>query len=291
MKKEYFIYKHSFRIVLFLFSVIIAFYSSSTANERLPETNRPSVEATLCKFIAFDKTEQFYLEYVPLGFDKQQTTTLILALHGHGSDLGQIFNGVYAEFNAILDVASASNAIVVSPQYRGTTSWMGPAAERDLVQIIMEQRDKRRIDHIVITGASMGGSSSLTFTALHPELIDAVVAMNGTANHLEYNHFQDAIAESFGGAKTEIPLEYKNRSAEYFPEKFVGKITAITLGSLDNIVEPDSARRLASVIKKIGGDVLLIERKDEGHRTRYVDAKDALEYVFNTLDLRSRPNE
>lgn len=291
MKKSYVIYKRNFLLALYFFAIIIIFPSISSAAERLPETNRPSVNATLCKFIAFDKTEQCYFEHVPQGFDKQKTTTLILALHGHGSDLGQIFNGVYAEFNAILDVASTSNAIVVSPQYRGTTSWMGPAAEKDVIQIIIEQKERRQIDRIIITGASMGGSSSLTFTALHPELVDAVVAMNGTANHLEYEHFQDAIAESFGGTKSEIPLEYKNRSAEYFPENFLGKPTAITLGSLDNIVEPDSARRLASIIEKIGGDVLLIERKGEGHRTGYADAKAALEYVFKKLDSRLLSDE
>ncbi len=274
-------------ICLVISSILVSFSAVSfaeTDEDQLPESNRPPTEATLCNFNAFDNTEQSYLEHVPNNFDEKKTTTLILALHGHGSDLGQIFSGVYAEFNAVLDVASSHNAIVVSPQYRGTTSWMGPAAEKDVVQIINEQKAKRRIDRVLITGASMGGSSSLTFTAIHPELVDAVVAMNGTANHLEYEHFQDAITESFGGTKREIPDEYKKRSAEYFPESFRGKITAITLGTLDEIVEPDSAKRLAAVVTKIGGDVLVVERENEGHRTRYSDARDALEYALNALD-------
>ena len=269
---------------LFVCSSLFILPLSADENVRLPETNRPPVKALLCKFTAFDNTEQLYFEYLPSCFDESKISTLIIALHGHGSDLGQVFNGVYAEFNAIIDVAEGHNAIVISPQYRGTTSWMGPAAEKDVKQIIVEQKDKRRIDRVLITGASMGGSSSLTFASLHPELVDAVVAMNGTANHLEYERFQDAISDSFGGSKIEIPMEYKKRSAEYFPEKFLGKTLAITLGSLDTVVEPDSARRLALVLKKIGGDVLLIERENEGHRTNYSDAKEALEYVFNKLD-------
>jgi len=48
-----------------------------------------------------------------------------------------------------------------------------------------------------------------TFSALHPELIDGVVAMNGMANHFEYGKFQEAIAELFGGRKQLIPQEYK----------------------------------------------------------------------------------
>ncbi len=284
MKKHRDFFKVLGFFVLFVFSPLSIPKLDADDNVQLPETNRPSVEAALCKFTAYDNTEQLYLEYMPSNFDESKTTTLIIALHGHGSDLGQIFNGVHAEFNAVLDVAASHNAIVISPQYRGTTSWMGPAAENDVKQIIVEQKDKRKIDKVLITGASMGGSSSLTFASLHPELVDAVVAMNGTANHLEYERFQDAISDSFGGSKTEVPMEYKKRSAEYFPEKFLGKTLVITLGSLDTVVEPDSARRLALVLKKIGGDVLLIERENEGHRTGYSDAQRALEYAFSKFD-------
>ena len=59
----------------------------------------------------------------------------------------------------------------------------------------------------------------MTFAAIHPERVDGVASMNGTANHLEYENFQDAIAESFGGTKAKIPREYKKRSAEYWPER------------------------------------------------------------------------
>ena len=284
MKNKRVLCEQAYMLVLFVFSSFTLSPLSAVENLPPPETNRPLIQASLCNFTAFDDTEQSYLEHIPNGFDETKKTTLIVALHGHGSDLGQIFNGVHAEYNAVLDVAANHNAIVVSPQYRGTTSWMGPAAEKDVVQIIAEQKSKRRIDRVLITGASMGGSSSLTFAALHPELVDAIVAMNGTANHLEYEHFQDAISESYGGSKDRIPQEYKKRSAEYFPENFLGKSVAITLGTLDTVVEPDSARRLALILKKIGVDVLLIEQENEGHRTVYIDAKNALEYVFNKLD-------
>ena len=255
----------------------------TVAAEQLPETNRPAIQAEIVEFDAFDNSRQLYMEYVPETFDSTRPATLIITLHGHGSDCGQIFNGVYGEFNAVIDAATKHNGIVVSPQYRETTSWMGPAAERDVLQIIQEQRQKRRIDKTIIAGASMGGSSTLTFTALHPELIDGAVAMNGTANHLEYENFQDAISESFGGSKSDVPMEYKNRSAELFPESFLNVSTAITLGGQDLLVPPDSARRLAQMIRKIGGDVLLLDREETGHTTSYADAAQAMEYVFNAL--------
>ncbi|MBR4976949.1 MAG: alpha/beta hydrolase fold domain-containing protein, partial [Thermoguttaceae bacterium] len=172
----------------------------------------PEGAATRVEFAAFDGTTQRYFERLPENFDPRRPTTLLIALHGHGSDGAQIFLGKYAEFNALLDVAAERGAIVVSPDYRDRTSWMGPAAENDVAQIVAEQKDKRNINRVVVSGASMGGSSALTFAVRRPDLIDGVISINGTANHLEYEKFQDAISASFGGSKTEIPLEYKNRS-------------------------------------------------------------------------------
>lgn len=106
--------------------------------------------------------------------------------------------------------------IFVSPDYRAKTSWMGPAAEADLLQIQDELNRRYRIRDVVICGGSMGGTAALTFTALHPNGVDAVVALNGTANLLEYPNFTEAIAESFGVTKTDKPDVYRERSAEFF---------------------------------------------------------------------------
>lgn len=244
------------------------------------------IEATLIEFESQEGTREFYYEYVPETFDPNKTSTLIVALHGHGSECGQIFNGVYNEFRATNDFAETHNAVVISPNYGSITSWMGPEGERDLLLILENQKSKRKYDRVVLSGASMGGSSTLTFVALHPDLIDAAVSMNGTANHLEYENFQDAISASFGGSKMEVPLEYKKRSAEYFPENFLNVPIAITLGSLDTVVQPDSARRLAETIQKIGGTVLLLERTDIGHMTPYDESWQAFEFVFNELDSK-----
>ena len=119
----------------------------------------------------------------------------------------------------------------------------------------------------------MGGTASLTFAALHPELIDGVASMNGTANLLEYENFQDAIQESFGGTKAEIPLEYKRRSAEYWP-------VGLTVSGKDTSVPPESVLRLAKVLRAVGRDPLLIYREDMGHSTRYADGRAILEFVI-----------
>ncbi len=157
---------------------------------------------------------------------------------------------------------------------------MGPKAESDLLQIIERVRKDFHVDKIFLCGGSMGASSSLTFTALHPDLIAGVAAMNGTANHLEYDNFQDAIRASFGGTKQEIPMEYKNRSAEYWPERFTMPV-AITASGKDATVPPDSVMRLADVLKKMGRPVLLIYREDMGHTSRPEDARAALDFVID----------
>ena len=125
----------------------------------------------------------------------------------------------------------------------------------------------------------MGGTASLTFAALHPELVDGVAAMNGTANLVEYEGFADAIAASFGGSKTAIPEEYKKRSAEFWPERFTMPV-GITAGGKDTLVPPQSVVRLANELKARGRPVLLLHREEGGHATNYEDARAILEFIF-----------
>jgi pimeloyl-ACP methyl ester carboxylesterase/predicted GH43/DUF377 family glycosyl hydrolase len=235
-----------------------------------------------------DGTTQNYVAIYPDGFKADQPCDLLIALHGHGSDRWQFVKTDFDEARSARDAASARRMIYVSPDYRAKTSWMGPKAEADLVQIIEEVKSRAKIGKTIICGGSMGGSSSLTFTALHPELIDGVVSMNGTANHLEYENFQDAIGESFGGTKAQLPLEYKKRSAEYWPERLSMPI-AITAGGKDTIVPPQSVLRLAGVLKKLQPNVLLIYREEGEHRTFYDDAKQAFDFVLDkTLQSPSK---
>ncbi len=159
-----------------------------------------------------DGTIQRYVLILPEGFVPTETHHLLVALHGHGSDRWQFAKQTRDECRAARDVAANGKMIFVSPDYRAKTSWMGPKAEADMVQIIEDLKRQFRIGKVVLCGGSMGGTSCLTFSALHPELVDGVASMNGAANLLEYQNFQDAIRESFGGLKTEIPNEYKKRS-------------------------------------------------------------------------------
>jgi dipeptidyl aminopeptidase/acylaminoacyl peptidase len=158
---------------------------------------------------------------------------------------------------------------------------MGPAAEADVVQIIEEIKAKYRVSKVIVSGGSMGGTAALTFAALHPDLIDGVVSMNGTANLVEYDQFQAAIAASFGGSKTEKPDEYKKRSAELHLDRLTMPI-ACTTGGKDRAVPPDSVLRLAEGLSAKERKVKLIHRHG-GHSTNYADATEAFEFVIAEL--------
>lgn len=226
-----------------------------------------------------DGSSQRYVVGLPTGFVAGDEHDVCVALHGHGSDRWQFVKDARDECRGMRDVALAHGMIFVSPDYRAATSWMGPKAEADVVQIIGEVRGTYRVGRVYVCGGSMGGSSALTFAALHPELAAGVVCLNGTANHLEYEQFQDAIRASFGGTKGEKVEEYKNRSAEYWPERFTMPV-AITAGGRDTVVPPQSSLRLAGVLQTLGRPVLVILREDGGHATNYEDTVAAFEFVI-----------
>ncbi len=234
-------------------------------------------------FTAADGSEQAYLLRLPPAMATDVEHDLLIALHGHGSDRWQFATDTRPECQGFRDVALEHEMIFVSPDYRAKTSWMGPKAESDVVQLIALLKAEFKIRKVVIGGGSMGASSSLTFAALHPDLVDGVVALNGTANHLEYEMFQEFITDSFGGTKQELPEEYWKRSAEYWPHRLTMPI-ALTTSGKDTSVPPESVIRLATILKKLQPDVFHIHRPETGHTTNYEDTTAAMNFVLDKLE-------
>jgi pimeloyl-ACP methyl ester carboxylesterase len=235
-----------------------------------------------------DKTTQHYVLMPPPGFRADEPHDLLIGLHGATSDRWQVVKDPRDECRALRDVARKHGMLVLAPDYRAATSWMGPAAEADVLQIVEDYRKRYKPERVLFVGGSMGGASALTFAVLHPEAVDGVVAMNAIANHVEYANFQDAISASFGGDKTEKPEEYKKRSAEYWPERLVMPIS-FTVGGADEATPPQSVLRLVNLLSGLGREVLLIQRPEGGHETNYEDACKAIEYVI-TKTARNDPN-
>ncbi len=231
---------------------------------------------------AHDQSEQRYVLVLPEAYDSARPHDVLLCLHGHGSDRWQFVRADRGETRAARDIVARYSMILVSPDYRAKTSWMGPAAEADVVQIIGELKKQYAVSRVVISGGSMGAASALTFTALHPNLVNGVVALNGHANHLEYTNFQEAIQFAFGGTKETIPEEYRKRSAEFFPERFTMPI-AFTAGGKDTTVPPDSVMRLGRAIQKHNPAVHLDFQAARGHETDYEAAFSAYDYVMRAM--------
>ncbi|MBK8095316.1 MAG: right-handed parallel beta-helix repeat-containing protein [Verrucomicrobiaceae bacterium] len=220
-----------------------------------------------------DGTEQRYVQLHPIG-DKKPRTALI-ALHGHGSDRWQFIRDTRGECQGLRDVAAKHGLLFISPDYRAKTSWMGPAAEADVLQIITQLRQQQQIDRIFIAGGSMGGTSALIFTVLHPDLIAGVCSLNGTANMIEYAGFKAAIDTSYGSAE-----QRRIRSAELHAQRLSTLPVALTTGGKDTIVPPASTLRLAKQLPR----VLHIHRDSGGHSTSYADTVQAMEFL-----LKQRP--
>ena len=227
-----------------------------------------------------DGSVQRYVRMLPKTFDAARPADLLIALHGHGSDRWQYVRAERGECKAARDFAAAHGMIYISPDYRASTSWMGPVAEADLVQLIALLRREHKVNRVFLTGASMGGASVLIFAALHPDLVAGVSSQNGTANMVEYASFQDAIAKSYGGDKAKKAEEYRKRSPELVPEKFTMPV-AFAVGGKDSTVPPDSVRRLAGKLEKLDRKkVLIIDRKDGGHATSHEDTMKTLEFML-----------
>lgn len=233
-----------------------------------------------------DGSPQYYVELLPDGFDQKKSYDVAIGLHGHGSDRWQFAKNERPECSAFRAFAADHQMIAISPDYRAKTSWMGPAAEADLLQIITQLKKKHHVNRVFLIGGSMGATSALTFAALHPDLVDGVVAMNGHANHLEYNHFQEAIQGSFGGDKRSIPMEYKKRSAEYWPEKLTMPI-AFTVGMTDTLVPPVSAIRLFNTLTQIGRKTLLDADDKRGHDTDFDAAYAAMQFMLDNAQTKT----
>ena len=226
-----------------------------------------------------DGSTERVVELLPPDFDSSIPHDLLIALHGHGADRWQFIREARDECRGTREAAARHGAILLSPDYRAPTSWMGPKAEADLVQIIAAAKERHRIGRVFVAGGSMGGTGALTFAALHPELVDGVCALNGTANLVEYGRFLDAIAASYGGTKEEVPEEYRKRSAELHAEALSMPV-ALTTGGRDEIVPPESVLRLHETLTTLGRPVLLLHRPERGHDTDLADTTTALDFLF-----------
>jgi predicted esterase len=241
-------------------------------------------------FTANDGTTQKYMQLLPTDFNAANQYDVIIALHGSGSDRTQYASNTREECRATRDVAANHDMIMISPDYRAYTSWMNAAAEADVVQIINRLKSQYNVGKVIVTGASMGGAGCLTFTALHPDLVDGVCSVNGLANFIGYTSDNSSlwpqIVTAFGGTPTQVPNQYQMRSAINSPGSFTMPMS-ITAGMHDATVPPQSVMQLFNTVQNtnpVNSKTLSLVRPTGGHVTNYVDTAVALEYVVQQAE-------
>ncbi len=234
-----------------------------------------------------DGSRQRYLLRRPAGWNAETRCDVLVALHGHGSDRRQYLTADRGECAGARDVAAKRGILFVSPDYRGN-SWMGATADADLLQILDDLKERFRVGRVFVTGGSMGGTSALIFTALHPDKVAGVAALNPMADLGEYDAFLEAhpildirpaIHAAYGGDRGKAPAEYEKRSPARHPERFTMPV-AITTGGKDTVVPPESAIRLAGRLKALDRRVLHLHRPEGGHDTNYADTVAAVEFAL-----------
>jgi pimeloyl-ACP methyl ester carboxylesterase len=229
----------------------------------------------------YDSSVQRYVAIFPPAFDSSVTHDVCIALHGMFSDRWQFATDTRDECRAARDAAAARDMLYISPDYRASSSCMNTPAETDVVQIIEELKARYRVGRVFVCGASMGGTSSLIFTILHPRLIAGVAAMNAKANMTEDSPYMQQIIDAYGGTSEQVPQEYYKRSAEFFPDSFMMPV-GFTLSGKDDIVPPRSALRLIQELQDRGKKYLEVYEPDFGHSTNYADARAILDFVMDS---------
>jgi predicted esterase len=269
-----------------LFSVLIIVAALSTAFTPVLWAGSLGTPTDVAFTSTVDGTIQRYMQLLPTDFDPTKQYDVIIALHGSGSDRTQYATSTaYAECRATRDVAANHGMIMICPDYRATTSWMNAAAEADVLQILDSLKSQYNVGRTIVTGASMGGAGCLTFTAMHPDLVDGVCSLNGLANFIGYTSDNPSlwpqVVTAFGGTPEQVPEQYQSRSAINSPGSFTMPM-AITAGMLDATVPPQSVIQLANTVKNVNPvnpTLTSIVRPTGGHSTNYVDSAVALEYV------------
>lgn len=215
----------------------------------------------------FDGSIQTFLEK-DFRADRTGTAPLVVVyLHGAASHQDQgMTAGIYGgAFERWRDTLQERQAIYICAEYRGG-SWMGPAAEADVAEIIRLSRERYQIRRIILTGGSMGGTAALIFASRFPELIDGVVALcPATDPAAMFERFSDQFLASYGGSPEEKPEEYSHRRSRDRAATLARLPLAIAHGTSDAIIPIAHSRILVERLRESGGRVHYVEIPDGDH--------------------------
>lgn len=180
----------------------------------------------------------------------------VVCIHGHGSAADQLYTREDIR-DCWLPYFLDHGLSILTPNVRGN-SWMGPGAAYDLHDLLNEIRSRYGASKFVFTSGSMGGTSNLIYSVLHPEDVDGVVSLGAAtdlASHRAWcrasdahilNEIADAIEAAYG-MPGENPDLYKKHSAQQNAAS-INAPTVIVHGASDELIPVSQTRSLAAAM-------------------------------------------
>ena len=182
----------------------------------------------------------------------------IIVLHGHGSTGDQLF--------ARQDIREAwlpkfldSGAGILTVNLRGN-AWMSPAAAADLQELLQWMRLEHGLEKTLFYSGSMGGTSNLIYAILHPEDVNAVVALGAATDLAPYyfwcleqpleivRQIASAIKEAYGGDPSSQKVLFQHHSVLQNAARLTMPIY-FAHGESDVLMSVEQARNLARAMQ------------------------------------------
>jgi pimeloyl-ACP methyl ester carboxylesterase len=203
---------------------------------------------------SFDGSAQTFLEKDFGDGDSKVTRLVFVYLHGALSHQDQgVTAGIYNRtFEKWGEELARRSAVYVCPEYRGN-SWMGPAAEADVLDLLRLLTKRFPGRRLILAGGSMGGTSALIFASRHPEELDGVIALcPATDPALMFGVFPEHFVESYGGSPEKVPQVFSGRTSRSRVDALASLPLAIVHGSSDAIIGVEHSRILVRELRKCG---------------------------------------
>ena len=215
-----------------------------------------------CNFIShFDGQEDTFAVLPPRAPKPEAGYDLVVYLHGMGSTFLEPFVSPENQTIAKTICDSRPDLIFASLNYRRAWSWGNDAAISDISQNIRELLQRYPVNQIVIVGTSMGGCTSLTYTALAPEDVKAkiigAVSSEGAGDlarlfkETKNASIPNALINAFGGRPEAVPDRYAKQSFLSNIGGLKGNMRfAIISATRDTIVPPAFQKELVDILEK-----------------------------------------
>jgi pimeloyl-ACP methyl ester carboxylesterase len=158
-----------------------------------------------------------------------------------------IYNGTFEKWGEEL---ARRNAVYICPEYRGN-SWMGPAAEADVLDILNLLTMRYPGRRLILAGGSMGGTSALIFASRNPKAVDGVIALcPATDPALMFGVFPEHFVESYGGSPEKVPQVFSDRTSRNRVDALASLPIAIVHGSADAIIGVEHSQFLVRLLRE-----------------------------------------